>query len=103
MLESACDKPRNVWSYENQDDVATLATCLCFGIARNHPFEQGNKRTAFAAMIGFLGANGFRFDLLDDVDCSASILAVLLGAETEESFAETLRHVIEKEDPFAWK
>jgi death-on-curing protein len=103
LLESACDKPRNIWTYEGQDDAAVLATSLCFGIARNHPFEQGNKRTAFAAMVGFLAANGFRLNLLDDRACSQSILAVLTGTETEDSFAESLRRVIERDDPFDWK
>ncbi len=54
-------------------------------------------------MIGFLGANGFRFELMDDVACSTSIIAVLMGTETDESFATSLRSVIEKDDSFPWK
>jgi death-on-curing protein len=103
LLESACEKPRNLWRYENQDDVAVLASCLMFALARNHPFEQGNKRTAATAMIGFLGANGFRFDLVDDVEFADSLIAVLTGAETEDSFVTSLRRVIERDDSRSWR
>ena len=45
MLESALDRPKNKWSYE-QTDLAELAAAYAFGIARNHPFVDGNKRTS---------------------------------------------------------
>jgi death-on-curing protein len=72
-----------------------LATCLAFGIARNHPFVQGNKRTGFAAMVGFLGANGYRLLIGDDLSCAEHMLLVLEGAAPEDSFADQLRRVIE--------
>jgi death-on-curing protein len=95
LLESGCGRAQNRWLYEHEEDVAVLATELLFGIARNHPFLQGNKRTGFAAMIGFLAANGYRFLLQDDTDCADYIIAVLEGRATEESFADILRHKIE--------
>lgn len=103
LLESACDKARNIWAYDRQDDVACLATCLLFGIARNHPFEQGNKRTAYTAMVGFLGINGFRIIVSDDTALSADMLLVLTGEETEEGFSDRLRRVIEKDDQLGWR
>lgn len=102
LLESACARPKNLWAYDRDADVADLATSLTFGIAKNHPFAQGNKRTAFFAMVGFLGANSFQLNLEDDVACADSIIAVIDGRETEERFATILRHVINRVDPKRW-
>ncbi len=102
LLESACHRPKHAWALICEDDVATLATLLAFGIAKNHPFEQGNKRTAFAAMVGFLAINGFALRLRDDTACSSAMLAVIVGQETEEQFADSLRRVIEMDDPREW-
>jgi death-on-curing protein len=49
LLESAVARPRSHWAYSGEEDVFHLACVLCFGIAANHPFEQGNKRTGWAA------------------------------------------------------
>jgi len=80
-----------------------LAASLLFGIARNHPFEQGNKRTAFEAMIGFLGANSYRFNMYDDDRFADSITAVLAGTETEVEFTDRVRRLIEKVDLHSWR
>ena len=58
LLESALARPRNAFAY-GEEDIIVLAVALMAGIARAHAFEQGNKRTAFAAMRLFLCANGF--------------------------------------------
>jgi death on curing protein len=55
LLESALDRPRNKWAYE-QAALPELAAGYGFGIARNHPFIDGNKRTALLAIFTFLGA-----------------------------------------------
>jgi death on curing protein len=60
MLESALGRPRNKWSF-GEEDLATLAAAYAFGIARNHPFIDGNKRAALLALITFLGLNGIDF------------------------------------------
>ena len=60
MLESALDRPKNRWSYE-QAELAELAAAYAFGIARNHPFIDGNKRTSLLALYTFLGVNGVDF------------------------------------------
>ena len=53
LLESAVMVPRNRWYYENERDWLVLGLSLALAIARNHPFEQGNKRAAWFAMLNF--------------------------------------------------
>jgi death-on-curing family protein len=60
LLESALDRPRNKFAY-GEDDLAALAAAYAFGLARNHPFIDGNKRIAFHALMVFLRVNGVRF------------------------------------------
>jgi death on curing protein len=60
MLESAVARPLNQWHYE-QARLPALAAAYAFGIARNHPFVDGNKRAAFAAMMAFLRLNKIAF------------------------------------------
>lgn len=57
LLESALARPQNAWSYD-EADISELAALYAEGIARNHPFIDGNKRTAFMACYVFLRANG---------------------------------------------
>lgn len=100
LLESACAKPRNLWAYEGQRDAVVLACTLLFGLARNHPFLQGNKRTGFTAMIGFLGANGFKLLMYDDVKAAEAVLQVINGDVTEAAFCEALRRVLAPARPW---
>ena len=58
MLASALSRPRNKWHYEGETDLATLAAAYVFGIAKNRPFVDGNKRTATVSAAAFLGLNG---------------------------------------------
>lgn len=60
MLESALGRPRNAWAYEDAE-LPELAAAYAFGIARNHPFVDGNKRTSLLALYTFLGVNGVDF------------------------------------------
>ncbi len=62
LLESALARPRNVWSYAPDATLPRLAGEYGFGLARNHPFLDGNKRTAFVAMNVFLILNGFEVE-----------------------------------------
>lgn len=64
LLESAWAKPQNHWHY-GERDVGTLTVQLLLGVARDHPFEQGNKRTAFAAADAFLYLNGYGLNMTD--------------------------------------
>ncbi len=60
MLESALDRPSNKWAYESAE-LPELAAAYGYGIARNHPFVDGNKRTSLLAIYTFLGVNGIDF------------------------------------------
>ena len=61
-LESALARPRDKWVCEPDADLPTLAAAYGFGLARNHAFNDGNKRIAFAAMYTFLGLNGMEIE-----------------------------------------
>jgi len=58
VLESALAGPRNKWAHRRTADLATLAAAYGFGLARNHPYRDGNKRIAFVVMAIFVGLNG---------------------------------------------
>ncbi len=89
MLESALGCPQNKFAY-GETDLPALAAANAFGIARNHPFIDGDKRAALAAMLVFLNLNGI--DLLaPEADMTAAILAVAAGEVEEEILAQWLR------------
>ena len=90
LLESALARPVNHWAY-GEDDMAALAASLLVGLARNHPFGQGNKRTAFAAGVAFLRLNGYRLDARDSVELGDLVVDLITGALDEEAFAALLR------------
>lgn len=89
LLESALARPQHAAAYGNPD-AATLAAAYGFGIARNHPFVDGNKRSAFVAVELFLEINGFEL-LAGDVDCVLTMLALAAGELGEEAFAAWIR------------
>ena len=89
LLESALDRPRNKWAYE-QAELPELAAAYGFGIARNHPFIDGNKRTSLLAIYTFLGLNGIEF-LVPEPEAAAMILSLAAGEVSEESLARWIR------------
>jgi death-on-curing protein len=89
MLESALERPRNKWSYE-QADLDELAAAYAYGIARNHPFVDGNKRTSLLALYTFLGLNGIDFDV-PEADAAAIILGLAAGEIGEEGLTRWIR------------
>jgi death-on-curing protein len=89
LLESALARPLNKFAY-GETDLAALAAAYAFGIARNHPFVDGNKRAAFGAMIVFLGLNGVDLDVPPE-DATAIILEVAAGEIDEDGLARWLR------------
>ena len=89
LLESALARPQNLVAY-GEPDVHDLAAAYGYGIARNHPFIDGNKRTAFVAVELFLSLNGFNLTATD-VDCVITMLALAAGELREEAFARWLR------------
>jgi death-on-curing protein len=89
LLESALARPQNQAAYGNPD-AADLAAAYGVGLAKNHPFIDGNKRTAFVAVELFLALNGH--DLVaDDADCVLTMLSVAAGSLDEPGFAAWLR------------
>lgn len=89
MLESALDPPRNKRSYE-QPDLAELAAAYAYGMARNRPFVDGNKRTSLLALYTFLGVSGIDFDV-PEAEAAVIILALAAGEVSEESLARWIR------------
>jgi death on curing protein len=89
MLESALDRPKNKWSYENAK-LPELAAAYAFAIARNHPFIDGNKRTSLLALYTFLGVNGIDFNV-PEADAAAMILSLAAGEVSEESLTRWIR------------
>jgi len=85
LLESALARPINKFAY-GETDLAALATAYGFGIARNHPFVDGNKRTALASMIVFLGLNRSDLDALQEA-ATAIMLGLAAGEITEDVLA----------------
>ena len=89
LFESALARPQNLALY-GSPDVAELAASYGCGMARNHPFIDGNKRTAFVAVELFLLLNGQEL-MAEDGDCVLTMLAVASGALDEAGFAAWLR------------
>jgi len=89
LLESAVGRPLNKFAY-GERDLAALAAAYGFGIARNHPFVDGNKRAAFASIIVFLGLNGIDFDVAPEA-ATAMILSLAAGEVSEESLTRWIR------------
>jgi death on curing protein len=90
LLESAIDRPRNRLAYEAASSLFDLAAALCVGIAKNHPFIDGNKRTALLATRAFLFLNGHALEPAEEDEVLA-LVAVADGSLTEPELATWLR------------
>jgi death-on-curing protein len=89
MLESAIDRPRNKWHY-GETELAVLAGGYAFGLAKNHPFVDGNKRIAFHALMTFLRLNGIGFTP-DPAHATTIIISLAAGEVSEESLTRWIR------------
>src|SRR5579863_1687047 len=89
MLESALAKPRHLFAY-GKPTLCELAASYVFGVVKNHPFIDGNKRTGFMLGAGFLERNGYRFEA-DEADAAMRVLALAAGEMSEKEFAEWLK------------
>ena len=89
LLSSALARPVNLAAYETAD-AADCAAAYGFGISRNHPFIDGNRRTAFVCVELFLALNGYTLAAAD-VDCVLTMFAVATGELDEAAFAAWLR------------
>jgi len=89
MLESALARPINKHAYA-ETDLAKLAAAYAFGIARNHPFVDGNKRTALLSIVTFLGLNDVDF-IASEAEAVVIIRDLAAGEVDEEGLARWIR------------
>lgn len=95
LLASALARPQNLLAYaESPPDLASLAAAYAYGIARNHPFVDGNKRTALVATRTFLILNGVDLDTTQD-DKFLTFLNLAEGAISEDELADWIRKRIQ--------
>jgi death on curing protein len=90
FFESAMERPKNLAAYESPD-AADLAASYGCGLAKNHPFNDGNKRTAYVAMELFLVLNGYQLTS-SDADSVLTMLQVASGDIGEKKFAQWIRN-----------
>ena len=88
-FESAMARPRNLAAY-GEPDLAALAAAYAFGLARNHAFVDGNKRTAFVVSLLFLALNGVRL-AATDAQAILTFVALAAGDISEEALADWFR------------
>lgn len=87
LLESALARPRNIFAYDGDTDLARLAAAYAIGIARNHPFADGNKRVAFLSIGLFLRLNSVRL-IADKAEAVPLVFAVAEGTLDEAALAD---------------
>jgi death-on-curing protein len=87
LLESALTRPKNIWAYsESAPSLPTLGAAYAFGISANHPFVDGNKRTALVVSFAFLDVNGLEVTASQE-DAFLTILGLAAGEITEAQLA----------------
>jgi death-on-curing protein len=89
MLESARSRAENKWHYE-ACDLPQLAAAYAFGIAKNHPFIDGNKRAAFLASLVFLDINGIDL-FVPEPEAVVAVMNLAAGEMDEDGFAQWIR------------
>jgi death-on-curing protein len=89
-LESALARPKQKWLYDPKADLAALAAAYGFGLVRNHPYRDGNKRIGFLAAATFLGVNGVEFEATD-AEVVTEFWALADGGVSEEELSEWIR------------
>ena len=90
VLESALARPQQKWHYADNTDVPMLAAAYAFGLVKNHPYRDGNKRIGFLAMVTFLGMNDYELEATD-AEVVAEILALADGSVSEDALADWIR------------
>ena len=98
LLESALARPRQLLSYTPDSDLAALAAAYGYGLARNHPYNDGNKRVAFVVMAVFLGLNGLDLTA-SEADVVTTIVALASGELDENTLADWVRLHTEERNP----
>jgi death on curing protein len=95
LLESALNRPVNIHLYEEAPSLFDLASAYGFGLAKNHPFIDGNKRVAFMAMYVFLRINGFGLSAPEE-EATIFMMRLAAGEESQETLAQWLEDFSEK-------
>jgi death-on-curing protein len=95
LLESALMRPQNAAMYNEDADIADLAASYAYGIAKNHPFVDGNKRAAFLSVGMFLGMNGYEL-MATPVNAIQAMLGLASGEISEEGLASWIREHIKR-------
>ena len=90
LLQSALGRPQQLHAYGDAPDTVDMAVAYTAGIVRNHPFVDGNKRTAFVVGVLFLELNGYRF-IATEEDAAQAVLGLAAGTLDEASFSRWLR------------
>ncbi|MGA2049326.1 MAG: type II toxin-antitoxin system death-on-curing family toxin [Terracidiphilus sp.] len=87
LLDSALARPRNIWAYgESLPSLSSLAAAYAFGVSANHPFVDGNKRTALVVSFAFLDVNGLEVTASQE-EAFLTILGLAAGEVTEAQLA----------------
>ncbi|VXD16916.1 Death-on-curing family protein [Planktothrix serta PCC 8927] len=89
LLSASLARPRHLFAY-GQPDLFDLAAAYGYGLAKNHPFIDGNKRTAFMAMYVFLGLNSYLLEV-PEIEVVQMMEQLATDQETQESLAQWLR------------
>jgi|SRR6516162_264670 len=90
LLRSALARPQQLYAYGDAPDTIDMAAAYMAGIVRNHPFVDGNKRSAFVVGVLFLEMNGHRFTATEE-DATQAVLGLASGTIDEASFSRWLR------------
>lgn len=93
LLESAIARLQNHYNYTGDCDILQLAVILMVAIAKNHPFEQGNKRTGFTAGLVFMAVNGYQLTW-DSEDIALEFIKLISDEITIERFEEQIVYFI---------
>jgi death on curing protein len=89
-LDAALARPQHVQTYEPKTDLARLDAAYCFGLVRDHPFNDGNKRAGFLALGLFLSLNGYELQV-DQAQAAETILRLAAGQLSESDLAAWIR------------
>ena len=89
ILDSALGKPENIFAY-GKPNIFDLAASYGFGLVKNHPFIDGNKRVGFVTAVTFLELNGYKFHA-SEADAAVRTLALAAGEMSESAYADWLK------------
>ena len=90
LLKSALARPQQHFAYAESPDIVDMAAAYTWGIVRNHPFVDGNKRTGFVVGVLFLELNGYRFNASEE-DAAQMVLELASGNLDEAGYVAFLR------------